>query len=415
MQSKFFSKSMRRLLRGSLARWSQYISYDSFAVEGASGEFAEALISCLAPIAADITPGDIPELRLAVSSVPMPIAMLAKPETRWPYPIAPAEPKPKPNDVAVAFLEFSINGQSAESLHSLSTGQVHDLDLMVRVSHWPESADRLVIAPVSVEPASMWDFPTFEVPRPSGPPPYTFERGGRMALHGGQGFNARPLEFRYAAEFQPAVEREQRVVVAGQRTLRLNGADTTRRAVTGYGEIDAKIVLLREKLRLEPLVSERDIMDLLTLLAPLGNLLGQAVQDKRYPMPIDEAAFEKDVLAYLRANTGVGQELELQAQVAGGRTDLSFRGIRIELKSERSRRLVPDDCKQYAQQAATYAVGSGRRVSVLLVLDSSKKKEMPFPVADGIFIIPVETGASPIYVITLLVQGGFPRPSDLSR
>lgn len=166
-----------------------------------------------------------------------------------------------------------------------------------------------------------------------------------MALHAPQGFNARPLEFRYAAEFQPRPNREESIVVAGQRTLRLDGTDTSRHPLTGYGEVDAKIIKLRERLRLEPLISEADIRDLLALLTLIGNLMGQAVQDKRYPEPIDEAAFQADFQRFLRSNAAIGSELEAQGHVTGGRVDLTFRGIRIELKSERTRRLLPDDCE----------------------------------------------------------------------
>ncbi len=139
--------------------------------------------------------------------------------------------------------------------------------------------------------------------------------------------------------------------------------------------------------------------------------MGQAVQDKRYPKPIDEADFQ----AFLRANAAIGSELEVQTQVAGGKVDLSFRGIRIELKSQRSKRLLPEDFKKFAEQAASCAVGTGRRIALLCVLDCSPKSRAPFPVADGLTIFPVEAGTSPVYVVASLLQGGLARPSDLSR
>jgi hypothetical protein len=308
-----------------------------------------------------------------------------------------------------------IDGQPADTVHSLSTGQVHDLDLTIRVSQWPEDAELLAVEPVSIEPSSTWDLPHFEFLKPDGPPPYVFQRHGRMALHASQGFNARPLEFRYAAEFQPRPKRDASIVLAGQRTLRLDGTDRLRHPLTGYGELDTKIIELRERLRLEPLVSEIDVRDLLTLLTPIANLMGQAVQDNRYQTLIDEKTFQRDFQAFLRANAAIGSELEVQGEITGGKVDLSFRGIKLELKSERSKRLLPDDCKRFAEQAASYAVGAGRRIAVLCVLDCSPKTVAPFPIADGITIIPVNSGTSPVYVIACLLQGGLSRPSDLSR
>lgn len=390
------------------------LRHRTFAGDSDLTPYGLALVAALEPIETEVDVSAVPTLRAAIAEIEMPVAIFGIEETSRFAPQATEVPV-KPDEIAVAFLEFTIDGKPADTLHSLSAGQIHDLDLSIRVSRWPDKAERLVIEPVSIEPISTWDFPTFEFARPQGTPPFVFQRQGRMALHAAQGFNARPLEFRYAAEFQPRLERDESVVLAGQRTLRLDGTDTSRHPLTGYGEVDAKIIALRERLRLEPLISETDIRDLLALLTPVGNLMGQAVQDKRYPRALDEAAFQADFQSFLRANSSVGSELEVQGQVAGGRVDLTFRGIRIELKSERSKRLLPDDCKKFAEQAASYAIGSGRRVALLCVLDCSPKSVPPFPVADGLTIISVETGTSPTYVVTSLIQGGLARPSDLSR
>ena len=130
---------------------------------------------------------------------------------------------------SVAFLEFTINGTPAADLHALRPGQVHDLDLVIRVSHWPQEADSLAVSPVSIEPQSIWELPRFSFARPAGPPPYVFQREGRMVIKAPQGFAARPLEFLYAAEFQPSAG-NQRVVIAGQRRLRLDRIDPASRA-----------------------------------------------------------------------------------------------------------------------------------------------------------------------------------------
>lgn len=391
------------------------LRYRSFAADADHSAYGLALVAALAPIDDDLDVSAVPALRGAVAQLEMPVAIFGIEKRDRFGPFMADDVPAKPEEIAVAFLEFMIDGKPADTVHSLSTGQVHDLDLTIRVSRWPQDAERLLIEPVSIEPPSTWDFQPFEFPKPDGPPPYVFQRQGRMALHASQGFNARPLEFRYAAEFQPQPKRDESIVLAGQRTLRLDGTDTSRHPLTGYSELDAKIIQVREKLRLEPLISETDVRDLLTLLTPVGNLMGQAVQDKRYPKPIDEAMFQTDLQAFLRSNAAIGSELEVQGEVTGGKVDLSFRGIKIELKSERSTRLLPNDCKKFAEQAASYAVGAGRRIALLCVLDCSPKTVAPFPVADGLTIIPVESGTSPVYVVSCLFQGGLSRPSDLSR
>ena len=232
-----------------------------------------------------------------------------------------------------------------------------------------------------------------------------------MILHAPRALKARPFEFIYTAEFQP-VSSEKLVSIAGQRTLRLDGSSPDRQPITGYPGVDTKLISLRDALRLEPLGPERDLDDLLTVLIPLANLMGQSVQDnKKFPSVISEAEFQNHVREWLRQQPAVGSELEEQPHAAGGRADLSFRGIRIELKCEPAKRLLPKDCKHYAAQPASYAVGTNRRVAVLCVLDCSPKTGVPLPIEDGLFVYPVDTGTSPIYIAAVLIQGNLAKPS----
>jgi hypothetical protein len=48
---------------------------------------------------------------------------------------------------------------------------------------------------------------------------------------------------------------------------------------------------------------------------------------------MSEPAFQKEIRQYLRSRPEIGGELDEHPHAAGGITDLSFRGIRLELKS----------------------------------------------------------------------------------
>ncbi|MBX9829546.1 MAG: hypothetical protein K2Y27_31720 [Xanthobacteraceae bacterium] len=376
-------------------------------------DYHQAVCAALSLITGEFDPGSVPAQRLAIAALPMPVAIIADPEP--PRRIGFDDPEPRAEDLSVAFLEFTINGAAAANLHSLRPNQVHDLGLTIRVSRWPDHADSLSIIPVSIEPQSMWELPRFTFARPDGDPPYTFRREGRMIVQASQGFDARPLEFVYAAEFQPASREARRVVVAGQRRLRLDGLDIANHGVSGYPSLDRRVLDIRNQLRELPHVAEDDIRAALPVLGPLANLVGSAVQDALYPKPIYEDAFEADVRQRLRAVPMIGAELEQQAHAGGGRTDLSFRGIRIELKSERKKRVLPEDAAAYADQAVSYAVASGKRLAVLCVLDCSPKKTPPLPVESCLLLQSRDNDGGPVHIVTLLVQGGLPKPSSLSR
>jgi len=212
--------------------------------------------------------------------------------------------------------------------------------------------------------------------------------------------------------------------IEGIRALRASPADggALRAAAGGvhqwakaYPSLDRRILDVRTELRQKPMVAEEDIRAMLVALAPLANLAGAAVQDALYPKPILEAVFEKEVRERLRGTPSIGAELEQQAHAAGGRTDLSFRGIRIELKSERKKRMLPEDCAAFADQATSYAVGTGKRLAILCILDCSAKRTPPIPIDTCVFLQSRDSGGGEVHVVTVLVQGGLAKPSALSR
>lgn len=378
-------------------------------------QFSKNILTILGSVGKDFPLSGIADLCKKISLVPMPVAIYNSPVFQRP------EWAPKFNTqdnntqpvLAVAFIEFLINGTIVERIQRLRPRETYDLDIAVRISRWPEEAISLVLSPISIEPASTYELPSFTFDKPSGDPPFLFKQRGRMILHVPQNLSARPFEFMYTAEFQPTIC-EQPISIAGQRMLRLTGSNYEG-SITGYPGIDYKLISLRDYFRLEPRILEQDIDDLLRVLVPIGNLMGQAVQDAIFSKVISEAEFQQRIREFLRLNPNIGVNLEEQAHSTGGRTDLSYRGIRIELKCEPKTKLLPEDCKKYVSQPASYAVGTNRRLAILCVLDCSPKNEAPFPIEDGLYVYNLDTGTSPVYIVICLIQGNLAKPSSLSR
>ena len=126
-----------------------------------------------------------------------------------------------------------------------------------------------------------------------------------------------------------------------------------------------------------------------------------------------EAQFQREVRNILRQDPSIGSELEEHPKAAGGITDLSFHGIRIELKVEDRTTLSLEDCERYVGQTTSYVVGTGKRIGILCVLDVSPKADAPVPAGSGIGIL--GSSAPGVLIVTVLVQGNLRRPSDFSR
>lgn len=349
-----------------------------------------------------------------LAEVPLPVGL---------YYVAPDEPKgrrTKHEDediqkakLAVAFLEFTVDGRPLTEVHYMAPMQIHDLDLTVRVSRWPNKAERLVLRPVSVVSAAFYQLPTFEFLAPGGDGPHKFEAHSHATLTMPQSILARPLEFKYTAEFEPR-ETEQPVEVVGQRTLRLEAIDWERNPQTGYTNIDRKLIAIRDQLRGMAGVPEEDIAEALKVAVSLGKLAGQAVQDNRFPQPLKERDFQMETLRHLRSDPPIGSTLQEHPRAGGGITDLSFKGLPIELKAETDQTLQLQDCQSYVEQSQAYAVANGRRLGILCVLDTSPKQAPPFPAEEGIGLLFRNQTDRRVPIITPLIQGNLTRPSKFS-
>lgn len=394
-----------RFLRSAKARYPFWLKeYESQVAAASLVQASKALL--------DVSSlDDAVKLLNAVGAIPLPLGMFAQDirftgKMRDPHFDKRLEAEP----LTVAFLKFQIDLIDAQHTHQLTPGEVHDLELEVRVTRWPEEHSELQLTPVSVEPASTYEFPSFRFSRPPGDPPYVLRQRGRAILKVSQGLHARPFEFKYAAEFLPP-KSEQPVAIVGHRTLLIDGTDPSR-SMCGYPAMDRRLVEFREALRRVPGIAQPELLDLLTILAALFNLAGSAVQDALFPGMRSEAEFQQDVRAALRRSASIGIELDEHANAAGGATDLSFRGIPIELKVEKSALFALEDGRRFTSQTASYAVAKGKKTAVLCVLDCSPKNEPPRDPAQLADLQSVENG---VQVCVLIIQGNLQKPSALSR
>ena len=234
---------------------------------------------------------DVESLCRSIASTPLAIGVFAEDQTYIPRAHTPAATNEAPTELTVAFLKFQIDAKPASELHHLSPNEVHDLEIEVRVSRWPDVGKQLKLSPITIEPSSSHDFPAFTFDRPAGHAPYILVDRGRALLKVAQGLQARPFEFKYAAEFLPSGV-EQPVAVVGHRTLLIEGLDLNANPVTGYHAVDRKIVEIRDNLRRAGLMPSSDLKDSLQILTALSNMAGRAVQDAEFAGIWSEAQFQ---------------------------------------------------------------------------------------------------------------------------
>lgn len=402
------SEGSERLLRSTIERYRLWCN------EYGDKSEAKLLLGASTGLKSIASIADLEALCKGLSGVPLPIGVFADEGFKMPRRShLEEEVEAKPAELSVAFLKFQLGGQPAAQIHHLVPREMHDMEIEVRVSRWPEHASHLVLSPVSAEPRSTYELSEFRFSKPAGKSPFTLVQQGRAILQVAQGLKARPFEFKYAAAFQPA-SAEQPVAIVGHRTLLVEGIDVKTNPITGYSAVDEKIMAIRDVLRREGRANSQELSDVLELLAVLGNVAGRAVQDAEFDGVWLEDRFQEHIRKELRRAPRIGSDLEEHPKAAGGITDLSLRGIVIELKSVNNRIRGVEDCQAYVEQAASYAAAKGKRVALLCVLDCSAKDSAPWQAAEGLAILKSVLPAD-VTVVTIVVQGNITRPSKLSR
>lgn len=348
---------------------------------------------------------------------PLPLPLFAEEPRR----IRPAQAEPAVKatpEVSVAFVSFALNDIAFGDPQTVEPEVLHDLAVEVRVSRWPEAAEELVLDVISVEPSDVYQLPRFSFSRPNGAPPYLLSQTGRVLLRVPQAILSHPLEFAYRAWFVPE-SCGARVTVEGQRYLRVQSFDPELNPQTGYQEVDRRLLEIRAQARSNPGVRDEELGSFLQILATLGRIAGQALQDDLFSGTWSEPDFQAEIKKLIRADPRIGSELEEHPYAAGGVTDLSLRRIRIELKVVSDRYVTVEDAHRFLGQTTQYIAGSDRRFGVLCLLDCSPKTSAPGSVANDIALQAVQppgnVGKLPLLVGIVIIRGNLPTPSSLSR
>ena len=288
-----------RYLRGA-----KVVAQDS--VGAFNGELGQPARTCNDLIAQATTVSDVIPIYDAMLAIPLPIAgPLPPPRSRVPFGSRDqqkAEPK-----VVVAFTSFAIDGKPFEKNQLLNLDVGYDLEVEIGLSSWPNNEEELRLEPLSVEPSDSYELPSFSFPRPSGDAPFSIRTSRRMVVKRANSFLARPLEFSYRARFSSS---STEIITQGQRHLTVRCFDPKKDPLSGYEQVDLRLVAIRDLARRATGISDVELNNLLILLAAVGGIAGQALQDNLFSGTWTEQEFQAEVRRLLRSQPRIGSGLE---------------------------------------------------------------------------------------------------------
>jgi hypothetical protein len=211
------------------------------------------------------------------------------------------------------------------------------------------------------------------------------------------------------------------VDVAGCSHLRLRPFDPSRDFVTEHEQTDQRLLEMFGRLDTSEFTTE-DVRAFCRLFAACVRAAQRIMFTRTFMRGtyVSEGKFHDELERLLRDDRELDGRLTRRDAVAGGFDDLLHDDVIAELKVERGSPAAVERSAKYLGQPAQYGVGRGSQLSVLVVLDHSRKTSPPGVIENYIgWLRPKLHGLDnpeyPSLVGVLIVNTNLPVPSAWSR
>lgn len=192
---------------------------------------------------------------------------------------------------------------------------------------------------------------------------------------------------------------------------------------SGYELIDEKISEIYNNTLLNKL-NATDKNNFITLLNAICNFQGFCLQRAKYKetTTIKEDIFRDDLIQHLTANPVIGENIVKEAHVAGGRVEVMYEGLIVELKVEKSISDREKMISKYKNQPQAYASSNAKICSIACILDLTEKKVPQSLASNNIFIHEIDTHGFENVVpfhqpfqVFIFIDGNIKNPSTYSK
>jgi hypothetical protein len=328
-----------------------------------------------------------------------------------------ATPEPEP----IAFATFELAGEPAPDATIVRANHLIDLRLELRLTEWPEWAEKLRATAVSIAGENA-KFPSFTLARPGsrdGDGLWTVAETKKLVIGVIQPLGDAPLTFTLLVELS-AEGRRLAVRTVGQRELRLWSSDDAPTSLfTGFEQLDVRVAAILAFIHdNDALGSESERKAFTRLLRGLLRAT-LTIQNRRYYADAapNERGFQRDLLMLLDQQDALAGRVAEGSEIAGGETDLVHDGVVAELKVVKDTEVTKENASQFLGQTTSYSSGLGAQVGIAVILDLSEKKNPLGHPANYVHLLGPELHgvadpAYPSHVAVLVVNGNTPLPSD---
>jgi hypothetical protein len=394
----------------------------------AAGTLANALRDpLLRPMATALTevarmtqPGEVADLARNLASVPLPVRAVSTPDRKirsW-----PGRDDQGQDELPMAVGICRLDGALVTNAHVIRPDEVHQLGLELRVTDWPYDADAIEVSFLTVLSPNQARLPSFRFPRaaPDDDGVFRLSASGALSLSFTLPAGAAPQAFPIAARFV-GTGMDEVVPVAGHSELRLRPFDATTDGLTRRPQLDERIVELYSVLHNMDLNGE-DVQAFCRLYTAIVDKFCDLQFERAYRngAKVTERAFHNDLFERLLADPTLEGRVQRGKRAAGGFLDIIHDRINAELKVARHTAVTVETSHKYLGQPVDYAADTGAQLSILVVLDMTRKVAPPGVLENYLgWMVPAVIGREdpryPSLVGVIIVNANLTVPSGFSR
>ena len=333
------------------------------------------------------------------------------------------EPPDDKDVIPVVSIEFLIDHEPWANPQILQPGKVYLLQGRVRVNAWPNGFDQLILHPISAENQSNY---ILELPAIMPFKEKTLDISGTVVFKYPQHNFDDNLSVRLLCYFQRADGTKLLPLVIGYDQLIAKVLDPNfYDFMTGFSSMSSALADVAIKLSNElPMLDKKERNDFLKLLRGILNYQGYCLQQGVYKNEtnVAESVFRDRLIQHLIGLSYLGEAIVKEAELAGGRVEISYNGIIAELKSESRISDRNQLIQKYGSQPTAYASGNGKQLSILCILDLTEKINPPAPPRNNIIVhspkVHGHDGSEleyPPMQVAVIIDGNTKKPSDYSK
>ncbi len=320
-------------------------------------------------------------------------------------------------------LQFTIDGEPWANPQILKPEELYTIKGKLSLNEWPEGFDILILKPVSTSSNEWFNLSIPEIKKETNK---EYNIAGHIVFKYPQSTFDELISIRLLGYFQNSKGNTIYPTIIGYDQLILKVLDpNSSYFITGFKKMNKIVLDIANTISKElAQIDKEEKENFLHLLSGILNYQGFCVQQGVYKgqNKVSEDDFRDKLIQHLIGLPYLGEEISKESHLAGGRIEIGYRGLIVELKVEKS---ISDRDKlyeKYGKQPVAYASANSKQLSILCILDLTEKKlPVAAPQNSIKLLTPKVHGFEdqevdyPSKLVMVVIDGNTKKPSEYSK